>query len=134
MEDMTTIVFPMFVGARATAQDLFEDVEPFDMLVLDFRETLSTAQGFADEIVRQLIERNVLSAQVVAGNPRTVKFLTDSQRRRGYRSNGLFFLADMDEVTERCTDMTNAHRCILPASHVQNPLIMHSIDFNEPTA
>lgn len=130
---MTTITFPMFVGARATAQDLLENVEPFDMLVLDFRETLSTAQGFADEIVRQLIERNVLNAQVVAANERTSKFLTDSQRRRGYRSDGLFFLNDMDEVTERCTDMTNAHRCVLPASHVNNPLLMHSIDFSEPT-
>lgn len=130
---MTTITFPMFVGARATAQDLFEDVRPFDTLVLDFRETMSTAQGFADEIVRQLIERNALHAQVVAGNPRTVKFLIDSQRRRGYRSDGLFFLNDMDEVTDRCTDMTNTHRCVLPASHVSNPLLMHSIDFSEPT-
>lgn len=129
---MTTVTFPMLVGARATAQDLLEETQPFDMLVLDFRETLSAAQGFLDEIVRQLIEKDILHAQVVGANERIEKLLRDSQRRRTYRSNGLFFLSDMNEVSERCTDMTNDMRCILPAHHVSDPLLMHSIDFAAP--
>lgn len=130
---MTTVTFPMLIGARATAQDLLADIETYDTLVLDFRETLSAAQGFLDEVIRQLLQKNTLNAQVVGARERIEKLLKDAARRREYRSNGLMFLENMDEVTERCTDMTNAHRCILPASHAENPLLMHSIDLSEPT-
>lgn len=130
---MTTVTFPMLIGARATAQDLLADIEPYDTLVLDFRETLSAAQGFLDEVIRQLLQKHTLNAQVVGARERIEKLLKDAARRREYRSNGLMFLESMDEVSERCTDMTNTHRCILPASHVENPLLMHSIDLSEPT-
>lgn len=130
---MTTVTFPMLVGARATAQDLLADIEPYDTLVLDFRETLSAAQGFLDEVIRQLLQKDTLNAQVVGAAERIEKLLTDAARRRQYRSNGLMFLENMDEVADRCTDMTNAHRCILPASHTSDPLLMHSIDLSEPT-
>lgn len=130
---MTTITIPPFVGARATAQDLFTDVEPYDTLVLDFENTFNAAQGFLDEVVKLLIERHALNAQVIGTNERTEKLMKDAQRRRGYRSDGLFFVADWEGVHERCADMTNSHRCVLPASHTDNPLLMHSIDFSEPT-
>lgn len=86
MNTHATIVLPRLAGVRAAAAEIATGISDLSAreVVVDASASVSLAQGFCDELVKQiLIDRNVerLILRGVEGNPR--RYFTESAARRG---------------------------------------------------
>lgn len=81
---MTTLTLPRLAGTRAAGAE-FAALAGFGetQVVLDFTENLSTAQGYCDEVVKNLTDRGIRITEIIGANDRVRGYLELAYRLRG---------------------------------------------------
>lgn len=81
----TVILIPTLAGTRQSASKVSSDATFEASVTLDFSQCLSAAQGFCDELTKQLLERSVTRIALVGANDRTRQHIERSLQLRDDR-------------------------------------------------